>query len=574
MRNWRICCVGWLVLLFGAGLAHVTQTANGIKIEDIRLPGDNGKTLSALLYVPATATPANPAPGILAVHGYINSRETQSAFAIEFARRGYVVLALDQTGHGYSDGPAFSDGFGGPAGLRHLLSLDVVDTNNIGLEGHSMGGWAVLAAASAMPNAYQSVVLQGSSTGPPFAADGSPNWPRNLALVFSAYDEFSELMWGVSKAGQTPTSPKLQALFNTQEKVIAGQLYGNITQGNARVLYQPPVTHPGDHISHTAVGHALDWFALTLQGGSELASNDQIWLRKELGTLLALIGWVVMLLGTFNGLLHLHYFAPLRLAKVGNMPEQQPLNPVPSRPVTAWTLSLLSLALPAATFYPLFALAENLLPPSAWLPQGITNQVICWAVVTALLGAILSHFHGRSTPTRKLSLSRLLSLVFLTLAIGYFAVWVVGYFLLVDFRFWVVGLKALSGSQATLVLIYLWPMLLYFLLILRGLHLGQQTVGTKRGWLAYVQSGFLLSGGLLLLLLVQYGSLFSTGALLTPSQPLNTIIMIQFVPLLLIVAVISTFLYRRTGSYIPGAIANALIVTWYMVAGQATQYGI
>ncbi|WP_201721683.1 hypothetical protein [Caulobacter sp. B11] len=29
---------------------------------------------------------------MLAVHGYINSRETQSPFAIEFARRGYVVL--------------------------------------------------------------------------------------------------------------------------------------------------------------------------------------------------------------------------------------------------------------------------------------------------------------------------------------------------------------------------------------------------------------------------------------------------------------------------------------------------
>ena len=45
-------------------------------------------------------------------------------FAIEFARRGYVVLALDQTGHGYSGGAAFSNGFGGPDGLdvvRRLL---------------------------------------------------------------------------------------------------------------------------------------------------------------------------------------------------------------------------------------------------------------------------------------------------------------------------------------------------------------------------------------------------------------------------------------------------------------------
>jgi fermentation-respiration switch protein FrsA (DUF1100 family) len=67
---------------------------------DVRFIGTGGSPMSALLYVPPGATAAAPAPGILAVHGYINSRETQSGFAIEFARRGYVVLALDQTGHG------------------------------------------------------------------------------------------------------------------------------------------------------------------------------------------------------------------------------------------------------------------------------------------------------------------------------------------------------------------------------------------------------------------------------------------------------------------------------------------
>src|SRR4029450_8134392 len=89
-------------------------------------------------------------PGILAVHGYINSRETQDGFAIEFARRGYVVLALAQPGHAYSDGPAFANGFGGPDALAHLRSLAIVDKNNIGLEGHSMGGWTVLAARAAV----------------------------------------------------------------------------------------------------------------------------------------------------------------------------------------------------------------------------------------------------------------------------------------------------------------------------------------------------------------------------------------------------------------------------------------
>src|SRR5205814_3447700 len=125
----------------GGLTAHLTQTSGGIRTEDIRFKGAKGNTMSALLYIPPNATAQTPAPGILAVHGYINSRETQDGFAIEFARRGYVVLALDQTGHGYSDPPAFANGFGGPDALAHLRSLAIVDKNNIGLEGHSMGGW-------------------------------------------------------------------------------------------------------------------------------------------------------------------------------------------------------------------------------------------------------------------------------------------------------------------------------------------------------------------------------------------------------------------------------------------------
>ena len=52
--------------------------------------------------------------------------------------------------------PPSAGGFGGPDGLAYLRSLDFVDKTNVGLEGHSMGGWTVLAAATAMPNDYKS----------------------------------------------------------------------------------------------------------------------------------------------------------------------------------------------------------------------------------------------------------------------------------------------------------------------------------------------------------------------------------------------------------------------------------
>ena len=186
------------LLVAGILLAALVQTNfGGVSVKDTRFIGSTGNQMSGLLYIPNGTTVDSPAPAILAIHGYINTRETQSAFAIEFARRGYVVLALDQTGHGYSDAPAFSNGFGGPDGLAYLRSLPFVDQDRIGLEGHSMGGWAVQAAAATNPDAYQAIVLTGSSTGTFGVPEGTAEYPRNLLLVFSLFDEFSALMWDV-----------------------------------------------------------------------------------------------------------------------------------------------------------------------------------------------------------------------------------------------------------------------------------------------------------------------------------------------------------------------------------------
>lgn len=154
------------LILVGGLVSYLTQTNGGtVRIEDVRFPGPDGIVQNARLYVPNGVTGENPAPGIVAIHGYINTHETQAGFAIEFARRGYVVLAVDQTGHGYSDPPSGANGFGGPPALAFLRTLEIVDQENIGLEGHSMGGWAALSAASAMPDDYRAIVLEGASVG-------------------------------------------------------------------------------------------------------------------------------------------------------------------------------------------------------------------------------------------------------------------------------------------------------------------------------------------------------------------------------------------------------------------------
>jgi pimeloyl-ACP methyl ester carboxylesterase len=570
-RRWSLAIAGLILILAGGLLADLTQTAGGIRIQDVRFKGAKGNTMSALLYIPANATAQTPAPGILAVHGYINSRETQDGFAIEFARRGYVVVALDQTGHGYSDPPAFANGFGGPDGLVYLRSLDIVDKNNIGLEGHSMGGWTVLAAATAMPNDYKSMVLEGSSTGKPFAADGTPSWPRNVALVFAQYEEFSDLMWGVGRARDVTQSPKLQAMFGARGPVEPGKLYGDIANGTARVLHTPAITHPAEHISHEAIGYSLDWFGKTLQGGTPRPSDDQIWFRKEIGTLVALIGFVALLIGVFDGLLEARVFSHLRLPEIAD--GTRPAHAAASG--RRWTAAfLLSAFIPALTYYPAFALAGTFVKPSAYLPQGITNQIMVWAILNALITLALMPFAPkRASRIGIIGPSILIAVA--TIFVGYAALWLADILFKIDFRFWIVALKPMSEKQLLIFLIYLIPFTAFFVIALHALHRNFSTMGAGRGAL-YLTNIFALTLGFIVLLVLQYGTLWIAGKLFNPLPdpgfvPLSTIVAIQFVPLLAIAAIIATFTWRRTGSSLPGALICGLFVTWYVVAGTATQ---
>jgi pimeloyl-ACP methyl ester carboxylesterase len=571
LSRWSLAIAGLVLIVAGGLLAHLTQTSGGIRIEDVRFKGANGNTMSALLYIPPNATAQTPAPGILAVHGYINSRETQDGFAIEFARRGYVVLALDQTGHGYSDPPAFANGFGGPDGLAHLRSLDIVDKANIGLEGHSMGGWTILAAAAAMPNDYKSIVLEGSSTGKPFAAEGTASWPRNLALVYAKYEEFPMLMWGVERGQDVAQSQKLWALFGTQGPVEPGKVYGDIAQGTARVLYTPDMTHPAEHISHEAIGYSLDWFGKTLQGGTPRPASDQIWFRKEIGTLIALIGFVALLIGVFDGLLEMPVFSHLRLPEPadGTMPEQVAASG------GRWKAAfILSAFIPALTYYPAFALGGTLVMPSAWLPQGVTNQILVWAVINGLIALALMPFAPkRARRAGLIGPSILIALV--TVIVGYAALWLADLVFKIDFRFWIVALKLMNAKQFLIFLIYLVPFTAFFIIALHVLHRNFSTMGAGRGAL-YLTNILALTLGFIVLLALQYGILWLTGALFNPLPdpgfvPLSTIIAIQFVPLLAIAAIIATFTWRRTGSSLPGALICGVFVTWYVVAGTATQ---
>ncbi|MBL8153783.1 MAG: alpha/beta fold hydrolase [Anaerolineae bacterium] len=573
-----------ILVLIGGGIAAYTQTAGGtVEIRDVRFMGTNGTLMSALLYVPNGVTAENPAPGILAVHGYINSRETQDGFAIEFARRGYVVLALDQTGHGYSDPPAFANGFGGPDGLRYLRSLDIVDKDNVAMEGHSMGGWASLAAAAVYPDDYKAIVLEGSSTGAPFAADGTAEWPRNMALVFAEWDEFSQLMWGAEMPKDMVGTDKLKTLFGTTDTVEIGRLYGSIEDGTARQLYMPRGTHPNNHISTEAIGNAIEWMQKTLVGGNGLPPSDQIWYWKEIGSFVAFVGMVLFFFPVGTLLLKSSFFKELS--------ESMPA----SKAATGtgwWVAAALSVIIPALTFFWLQNRGNEWFPASAFWPQTITTGIMTWAVGNGLIvlalflvwhyqmnrnnGATFESYGvtwNGGLSWRKIGKSLLLAAC--VAASGYLLLVLADTIFEIDFRLWVLALKPMSFFQFHIFLAYLIPFTFFFLvssMVLNGQMRQTQPNGSPVGlWRAYLVNAALLALGIVIMLLIQYLTLMG-GRPLPLAEPLLTIIGIQFVPLLIIVAFISTYFYRKTGRVYTGAFLNAIFITWYIVAGQAVQF--
>jgi len=565
-RKWGLFSVGWVLVLAGSAAASLVQTWGGIEIHDVRFETEAGTPLAALLYVPASATPESPAPAVLAVHGYINSRETQSGFAIELARRGFVVLALDQTGHGFSGGRATTEGFGGPAGLEYLRSLTFVDRANIGLEGHSMGGWAVLAAAREEPDGYESMALVGSATGPGFADVGTPTWPRNLGVVFSRFDEFSQLMWGVPEATGVVDSEKLQRVFDTTLPIEPGRVYGFRERGTARWLAMPNTTHPGDHLSREAIGYTVNWLMATLDGEKDIPPGRQVWFWKELGTLVALVGGVLVLLGAFERLLSRPRFAAL--AREGSGVAE-------GMSGRWWTALGLSAFVPAVTYFPLTGWG-SILSANAALPQGVTNQILVWAVGNGLLAVAALWLArrpapGGEAPQAPAGVLATAMLAVLSVAAVYAAILVAHWAFKTDFRFWVVALKPMAWHHVPTFLAYLIPFTAFFYVSQRAMHstLSLKYAGPERQYATGIVAS---AGGMAVLVGVLYAWLFATGHLPTAFgvDVLFTVVAIQFVPVLAVAGLIAVFTWRRTDGALAGALICGLLVTWYIVAGQAT----
>lgn len=161
-------------LLVGAELP-----ANEVYTSHAATYTSDGLTISAVLHEPLAP---GPHPGVVLVHGFVDAQGYLSGGELQreqdaLARAGYIVLYTDLRGLAGSD--AAPDG---PPDLEMGMTVDVInavralsasglpglDSERIGLLGHSLGGLLVLNVLAAKPGLVDAVVA--------FAPSNTDRW--------------------------------------------------------------------------------------------------------------------------------------------------------------------------------------------------------------------------------------------------------------------------------------------------------------------------------------------------------------------------------------------------------------
>ena len=149
------------IILACSFIAQMISTNGGqIKIEKVAFDV-RGASLSGELYYPAFTTDEDSYPAVVVVAGAGIINYQMRSFGEELAKKGYVVLNLNAYGSGASETPVYNENdqgvleyniFGTPMGsldaVHYLRTVEFIDSERIGLVGHSQGsrraGYAAL----------------------------------------------------------------------------------------------------------------------------------------------------------------------------------------------------------------------------------------------------------------------------------------------------------------------------------------------------------------------------------------------------------------------------------------------
>ncbi len=597
-----------IVSMIGASLV---QTNGGkVTVKDLRWETASGEMMSALLFVPDNATAKTPAPAIVASHGWYNNREMQDMNYVEYARRGYVVMSIDMYGHGDSDilyvAQTKTRATGMTDAVELVAALPYVDKTRIGVTGHSNGARAANYAIDddnlkAKPLIHALLMVANDptyvdATGKYYNKYGT----RDVGVVAALEDEF---FFRVKQADGTMSAPRdyinqppAQSFLNfgadpaKAEKRTSYTLYTTDVGGidPIRVIYNPNQIHPWNTISDTVLNSSVEFFQAALGAPIPLPGTNQVWQWKELFNVFGLIGFGIFLVSFAKVLLETSYFSSLKAT--GTVLAF----PAPTGKAKVWLwVSLVLGAVFSGYVY---------LTSATWIGQVRTSFVTffiqspvffigMWAAIVGLftLVCILAGHYlfggkasGISMKDRGVAIGwkNLWKTIFLALAVvaaAFGIVFLADYLFKVDFRFWVLAIKAFTPDKFSIILRYLPFLLVYLIFNSLAINSFNFVKIGKKDWINIAVLAVFNALAPLVIVVIQYSYFFANGKSFTEAvmvPAVSNIYGIWLFPLLVTLpfaAVLSRMLYKVTRNPYLGALIMALTLTIISCTNTLTQ---
>ncbi|BFU61130.1 MULTISPECIES: alpha/beta hydrolase [Rodentibacter] len=559
-----------------------------LEVSTITFMTEEHQPMVAKLYRPYSATDKTPKPGLLALHGYQSDKEATNTFgALELAKRGFVVLAIDHFGHGYSTKlPASNKNMSGANnGYQYLKSLPFVDSRRLGILGHSTGALNAIRVAKLNPD-HKAVNGQSGNGGDPSL--------HNYLLTQGLYEEiggYREKSFPVKDL--TKNHNRLKA-FSLEENgsLQWDHTYGSFTDGSARRAALVDGTHLGVMISSHTNKEAILWFNQALQQGQKDADwvepDQQTYWYKEFAGLFALFFAMVSSLFLAAGLLNHSYFSAVT----------QPPSTKIELSSSKWFYFAIGNIMMTIILYPLFTQWGGANEPIAavipFMPLEMGNGIILWLIVSAIVNYILFFIWSRKKPipwrvfgifsntsniTTVQLILRYFILAIILVCYLYGIAYIVHSLWQVELRFLWPIFKPLTSERFILFPIY-WLFILFFFYSFNGLiiYVQMRMKHTKSFTLTLlnwtIKTSLFAVGGLMILWLfhfipnfMQLGPGFDLIGL--PQFGGRWMMMLSvIIPQFVIFILISHWCYLKTGYVYLSVFFTSMLMTWIMVGGQ------
>jgi len=571
-------CIAIALMLLGSIVVSGVQTSGWtVDMQELFFETDAGYTMSAYLLVPEGVSAENPAPAVVVSHGYLNNKEMQDIYYTELARRGFVVLAIDQPCHGDSDVLAANGADGVYNGALMLSRLPYVDVTRIGIEGHSMGGMSCNGAI-AKDNLNEQRVISAvllNCADATYTADGAYAniyGGRDVGIMAAQYDEFFHMRAGAN--GETLYAPHFLAGPNAQsflsfgieatETRAADTVYYQDVDGEEamRVIYNPDIIHPWAHFSQKATVGIVDFFCEALDAPNPLPGTNQVWQWKEAFNCVALIGFAIFLCAFATLLVFTPSFESLRADEVAKPAE------VKNTAGKLWFWgSLAAGALFSMLIYRWILGVGTSMPVGQTEAMGLGLWSTLCGVFTIISMVVFYFAYGKKNgvdlvaagvkmPIKKLGLSILAALI--VVVVGYGCVFVADYFFYADFRIWTLAIKAFEAPILRFLPYGLLFLTFYIASSVATNCFNYNTIGGKFNGIIV---GVLTAAPALILPWIQYITYYTTTAMKWPASNMHVLWLFPIVLILFGTTLINRAIYKATKNPYIGGIVNAIIVS-------------